>query len=314
MDSGLKGAPLTQQPVRESSDRSRAGLLYGLAAYGIWGGFPILFKMLESANPFEVLAHRIIWSLLLCVVALLILRHSFPRAIFTSARSFGLMCVAAVLIAGNWTLYVYGVNTDRVVETALGYFLNPLLSIGLGVVVLGERLRRLQWVAVGLGAVAVVVLSFAAGRLPWIAIGLATLFALYGLVKNRAGKTISALAGLTTETLILLPFACVLLWFFISTDTLVFGNGDTSTSVLLVAVGAFTAIPLLCFAAAASRLPLSVMGMMQYLAPTLQFLVGVFVFHEHMSTLRWVGFTCVWFALCIITWDGLRRRTSPPKS
>lgn len=281
-------------------------MLFGLGAYGIWGAFPIVFRQVENASAVEVLAHRTIWSLLLCLIFLAVLRQKFPTAVFKCRRSLWLMSCAAVLIAANWTVYVYGVNTDRVVETALGYYLNPLLSIGLGVLVLGERLRRLQWTAVGLGAVAVGVLSWSAGTIPWIAMSLAGLFALYGLLKKHVGGSVSALAGLTTETVLLLPLAVVIMWFFQHQGTMAFGSGDVRTSVMLVVVGAFTAIPLLCFAAAAARLPLSMMGMMQYMTPTIQFLIGVLLFGEQMSPSRWIGFGIVWLALTLIAIDGVR--------
>lgn len=283
-----------------AKDRFRAGLGFGIAAYGMWGLFPILFKTVADANPFEVLAHRIIWSLIVCLVIIAFTTRRLPWQAIRSVKSAVLLTVAALLIAANWTLYVYGVNTDRVVETALGYYLNPLLSIAIGVLFFRERLSPMMWTAVGLAVIAVVILAVEQGGLPWIAVGLATLFASYGAVKKVVGVSVSAVDGLTVETALLLPIAGMILAVLGAHSKLVFGTGDASLTVMLIFMGALTAGPLLVFAAAAARLPLTLIGLLQYIAPTMQFLIGVLYYGESMSPLRWAGFGFVWAALTLI--------------
>jgi chloramphenicol-sensitive protein RarD len=218
----------------------------------------------------------------------------------------GALSAAAVFIAVNWGVYIYAVNSGHVVEAALGYFVNPLVTVLLGVVVLRERLRVLQWVAVGIGFGAVAVLTFAYGRPPWIAAVLAFSFATYGLIKNRVGRGVGALTSLSVETAVLTPFALVWLVWMELNGTGTFTGGGTQHSLLLAAAGVVTAVPLLLFAAAARRVPLSTIGLLQYLTPTLQFLIGVLIMGEQMPPARWVGFTLVWLALVVLTWDGLR--------
>ncbi|SHN45356.1 EamA family transporter RarD [Cryptosporangium aurantiacum] len=291
----------------------RRGLLFGITAYGAWGLFPLYFGLLKPAGPLEILAHRIIWSLVTVGVLILVLRRWrwFRTA---GRRTLSLLAAGAVLIAVNWFVYIYGVNSSHVVETALGYFINPLISVLLGVVVLHERLRRTQWIALAIGAAAVVVLTVDYGRPPWIAITLAVSFGLYGLVKKVAGAP--AVEGLTTESLVLiLPALGYVLW-LTSTGDAQFGHVSAGHTALMVVSGALTAGPLLAFAAAANRVPLATIGLLQYLTPTLQFLLGVTVLGEHMPTARWAGFALVWVALIVFSLDSLLavRRASAAKA
>ncbi|SCG59439.1 EamA family transporter RarD [Micromonospora humi] len=291
----------------------RLGYLYGIGAYLLWGFFPIYLKLLRPAGPVEILAHRIVWSVAFVALLLAAMRHvAFLRTLARRPRALAGIALAAVLIAVNWGTYIYGVNSDRVVETALGYFINPLVSVLFGVVALRERLRPAQWAALGVGALAVAVLTVDYGRLPWLALTLAFSFAGYGLVKKRLG--LPAAEGLFVESAVLaLPALAYLVWLSTRGD-LTFGHVSAGHTALLVLAGAATAIPLLLFAGAANRLPLSTVGMLQYLAPILQLGCGVLIFHEPMPPARLAGFALVWLALLVFTADALhhsRRRPRP---
>lgn len=289
---------------------SYAGYLYGLGAYTLWGIFPAYFKLLQPSGAIEVLSHRIAWSLLFMIAVLTAVRRwRNIVALLHKPATVAVVALAAVLLALNWGTYIYGVNTNRVVETSLGYFINPLVVIVLGVVMLGERLRPAQWTAVGVGALAVLVLAVGLGQLPWIALILAVSFGFYGLVKKRLG--LPPTDGLFVESTVLaLPALAVLGWLAFAHETTV-GTVSTVHTLLIVASGAITAIPLLLFAGAANRIPMVGLGMLQYVAPTLQLALGVFLFHEPMPPVRLFGFGLVWVALAIFTWDGVRnsRRT-----
>ncbi|WP_433315209.1 EamA family transporter RarD [Micromonospora sp. CA-269861] len=288
----------------------RLGYLYGLGAYLLWGFFPLYLKLLRPAGPLEILAHRIVWSVVFVALLLAALRNiGFLRALLRRPWAVAGIVAAAALIAVNWGTYIYGVNSDRVVETALGYFINPLVVVLLGVAVLRERLRPAQWVALGIGASAVVVLTVDYGRLPWLALTLAFSFAGYGLVKKRLG--LPAAEGLFVESAVLaLPALGYLAWLTAKAD-LTFGHVSAGHTALLVLAGAATAIPLLLFAGAANRLPLSSLGTIQYLTPTLQLGFGVLIFHEPMPPARLAGFALVWLALIVFTADAVQtsRRT-----
>ena len=221
-------------------------------------------------------------------------------------RSLGLLALAAVLLSINWITFVFGIQTDRVVDDALGYFINPLVTVTLAVVVLRERLRLLQWVAVGFGALAVVVITVGYGKLPWIALVLAASFGSYGLIKNRVGRTVEAIPGLAVETLVLAPLALgYLLWLGTTGDGTFAGQGR-GHALVVASAGIVTAVPLLLFGSAARRLPLSTVGLLQYITPILQFLIGVAVLHEQMPVARWWGFGLVWVAIALLTFDSLR--------
>jgi chloramphenicol-sensitive protein RarD len=285
----------------------RRGTAYGAAAYLLWGLFPLYFPLLEPAGALEILAHRVVWSLLV-VLGLLGLGRSWSwvRPLLRDRRTLGSMVLAAVLIALNWALYIWAVNSEHVVETSLGYFITPVVLVLIGVVVLHERLRPVQWVAIGLGTVAVLVLTVDYGRPPWIALGLAASFATYGLIKKRVGATVGAVQSLTVETAVLaLPALAYLLTLEGSGDGH-FGHVGAGHSLLLASAGVATAVPLLFFAAAARRVPLSTLGLLQYLAPVLQFLIGVLLYDEPMPASRLVGFALVWVALVVLSVDGVR--------
>jgi chloramphenicol-sensitive protein RarD len=282
----------------------RRGYLYGLSAYVLWGFFPIYFKALRPSGPVEILAHRVIWSVLFIALVLTVVRGW--RALRSLARpaTLGGVALAAALIAVNWGTYIYGVNSDRVVETALGYFITPLVVVLIGVVVLGERLRVAQWLAVAIGAAAVAVLTVDYGRAPYIALTLAASFGAYGLTKKRLG--LPAAHGLFVESSVLaLPCLAYLGWLAWQGDS-TFGHVSAGHTALLLGAGAATAIPLLMFAGAANRLPLTALGLLQYVAPILQLGCGVLLFHEPMPPARLAGFALVWAALIVFTVDGGR--------
>jgi chloramphenicol-sensitive protein RarD len=284
---------------------SRRGLLFGLLAYVIWGFFPLYWKLLEPASPVEILAHRIVWSAVFVTLVLLAVRDwKFLPDLMRRPRTLAGIALAAVVISVNWGLYIYGVNSDHVVETSLGYFINPLVTVLLGVLVLRERLRIAQWVALGIGAAAVAVLTVDYGRLPWIALSLALSFGTYGLIKKRLGMP--AAGGLFVESSILALPALGYLGWLASRHDLAFGQVSAAHTALLVLAGPVTAVPLLLFAGAANRIPLSTLGLLQYLTPVLQLGCGVLVYHEPMPPGRLAGFALVWAALVIFTWDGLR--------
>ena len=295
-----------------SSDRTQRGILYGIGAYTLWGVVPLFWPLLARAGALEILAQRIIWSLVICGILLLTV---VPRGWWSrigQRRSLLLLALAAALVSVNWGTYIWAVIHGHVVETALGYYINPILSILIGVVFLRERLAPLQWVSVSLAALAVLVLTFDYGRLPWIALTLATSFALYGLIKKQVNG--GAVETLTVESAVLTPVALGYLVFLQVTGGLTFGHLGWEHTLLLIASGLVTVVPLLFFAAATTRLPLSTLGLLQYIAPTLQFLLGVLYFGEEMSVGRWVGFALVWLALVILTAHGISqaRRSRRP--
>ncbi|GHE43129.1 protein RarD [Streptosporangium violaceochromogenes] len=284
---------------------SRRGVLYGIAAYSMWGLFPLYWPLLKPSSALEILAHRMAWSLIAVVVILAVRRHwSWFRELLRTPKKLGLLALAAVIVTVNWGVYIFAVNTGHVIESALGYFINPLVSVLFGVVVFRERLRPWQWGAAGLGALAVVVIAVGYGRPPWIALVLALSFGTYGLVKKVAG--VGAAESMAVETLVLLPPALGYLLYLQGQGTATFGSMGTGHALLLVGAGVITALPLLCFTAAAIRVPLTTMGLLQYIAPILQFLCGVVVVHEVMPPSRWAGFAIVWLALSLFTWDSLR--------
>jgi chloramphenicol-sensitive protein RarD len=296
------------------------GLLYGAGAYLLWGLFPLYWPLLEPARPPEILAHRIVWSLLV-VVLLLALRRDWQwvRVLAGRPRAAAGLAAAAVLIAANWSVYIYGVNSGHVVETSLGYFINPVVTVLIGVVVLGERLRRAQWAAVALGAVAVLVLGLDYGRPPYLALALAFSFALYGLIKKQVGASVGAVQSLTVETAVL--FVPALTWLLVldARGDGQLGHAGWGQALLLASAGPVTAVPLLLFAAAARRVPLTALGLLQYLAPVLQFATGVLVYDEPMPASRLAGFALVWLALVVLTGDTVReyrrsRRARSPEA
>lgn len=278
-------------------------------AYGLWGLFPLYFRLLDDVSPVEVVANRVVWSLVFLAI-LTTATRSWRRTLVaaSSRRDVVLLGVAAAFLALNWGFYVYAVSTNQVVEASLGYFINPLVSVGLGVLVLRERLRRLQWLAVGVAVAAVAVLAVSYGRPPWISLVLAFSFGIYGLIKKQVGA--GAVESLTIETAVLAPIALAVIIGFSVQGASAMTTDGVATDVLLVLLGPVTAIPLLAFGGAATRIPLSTLGLMQYLTPVFQFLLGVLVFGEAMSPTRWAGFLLVWISLVIMSVDGLRQARS----
>ncbi|MEU3890944.1 EamA family transporter RarD [Streptomyces sp. NPDC029041] len=281
------------------------GLLNGFAAYGMWGLVPLFWPLLKPAGAAEILAHRMVWSLVFVGAALLVLRRwAWAGELLRQPRKLALITVAAAVITVNWGLYIWSVNSGHVVEASLGYFINPLVTIALGVLLLKERLRPAQWAAVGTGCAAVVVLTIGYGRLPWISLCLAFSFATYGLVKKKVG--LGGIESLAAETAIqFLPALGFLVWLSARGGS-TFATEGMGHAALLASAGIVTALPLVCFGAAAIRVPLSTIGLLQYLTPVFQFLLGILYFHEEMPPERWAGFALVWLALTLLTWDALR--------
>jgi len=293
--------------------RDGEGVLYGLLAYGLWGAFPLYFVHLHRSSPVEIVVHRVLWSLLVCLGLVVALQRGGD--LLRAARSWRTvvsLTMAALVLALNWGIYVYAMTSGQVVQASLGYFINPLVTVLLGVAVLHERLRPAQWAAIGMGALAVGVITVDYGGLPWIALSLAFTFAFYGLVKNRVGVSHGALTSLTTETLALAPIAAIVLAWMEWTGQGHFSDNPPRQGLLLAGTGVATVIPLLLFAAAARRVPLSTVGLMQFLTPVLQLLCGVLVLGETVPPSRWIGFGLVWVALAVLTTDSLsqaRRRS-----
>jgi len=285
-----------------------SGLWYGVAAYSIWGLFPLYWKLVSHVPALQILGHRIVWSFLALIVLTTVARRRDAQASPWSVprQVIGLYAIAAVLIGVNWFLYVYAVNAGFVVETSLGYFITPLVNVLLGVVVFRERLRPAQWAAVAIAAAGVAYLTRVYGSVPWVAAGLATSFGSYGLVKKKA--PLDSLRGLTLETAVLAPAAAVYL------ATLYFNGGGSflrsglPSDLLLVGGGLVTIGPLLLFATAVRRVPLTIVGLLQYISPTIQFLLGIFLYHEPLSRTQLIGFGMVWTAIVVFSADSLRVR------
>lgn len=284
---------------------SRAGMAFGLVAFGVWGLLPLYWHALESAGAGEVLAHRMVWSLPTALVVLLLARSwSWIRPLLRQPRRLAMLAGTATLITVNWGLFIWAVSQERTIEASLGYFINPLLTIAMGVLLLRERLRPAQWAAVAIGALAVLVMSVAYGQVPWLSLALSTSFGAYGLLKKQTG--LDGAEGFAADAALqFLPAAGFLL--------LVAGRGEGSFAaegpghlLLLAAAGPVTALPLILFGAATVRVPLSTIGLMQYIAPTAMFLLGLLAFGEEMPPERWAGFLLVWAALTVLTWDALR--------
>ena len=276
----------------------RLGVIYALIAYGIWGVLPLYLKALHAVPPLQVVAHRIVWSALLLVLVVTATRKlEFVRQVRARPRILLTFLASALGLSVNWLVYIWAVGQGRVVDASLGYFINPLFSVVLAVVVLKERLRNLQWAAVALAGTGVLWLTALVGQLPWIGLTLAASFGTYGLLRKTA--SVDALGGLTLETLLLLPPSLVYLLSVSASGHGAWASADVSLRSLLVAAGPITAIPLVSFAAGARRIPLSLVGILQYLGPTLQLGLGVFVFHERLSGAKLAGFALIWLGLVI---------------
>jgi chloramphenicol-sensitive protein RarD len=285
----------------------RRGFLYGLAAYLVWGLFPLYWKLLDRSGAIEVLAHRVVWSMLTISLLVVVLRK-FGRlkAVLRDPRRRWRLIAAAGLIAVNWGTYIWGVQNDRVVETSLGYFITPLFTVLLGVLVLKERLRAVQWTALGIAFLAVIGLTIENGRPPWVALVLTFSFGLYGLAKKQAGA--GAIEGMAIETATVAPVAlAALVVLGLQGQSTVADHGAGYLVVVMLA-GPITSIPLLLFGAASTRVSMTTLGLLNYITPSMQFALAVLLFHEVMSPMRWAGFGLVWFALAIFTWDSMMHR------
>ncbi|TDP62123.1 EamA family transporter RarD [Roseateles toxinivorans] len=286
------------------------GVLSAALAYACWGLFPLFFKLLGHVNPAEVVAHRTVWSLLFVLLVLAVMkRFAWMRDLLGKPRVLAAFALSALLLACNWLVYVWAVQNDHVLDASLGYFINPLVNVALGFLVLHERPRKLQWLAVGLAAAGVLWLTLQAGRLPWVALALAFSFGFYGLLRKIA--PLGALEGLTLETLILTPVAIAALawWSWQGHGALVAGDG--ATLALLLLAGPLTAVTLLLFASGARRIPMTTLGLLQYIAPTLQFGLGVWIFHEPFQPARLIGFALIWLALAVYSLESLWTRWRP---
>ena len=289
------------------SNRTGVGLAFAIGAYGLWGFLPLYFTTLAPAGPIEIVAWRVVLSLVFCAILLTVTRGWHALAVIArDRRTMLIMGAAGALILVNWLVYVFAALSGHVVEAALGYFTNPIVTVLLGVLVLRERLRPMQWTALGLSAVAVLVLAVNYGQFPWIALALAFSFGLYGFIKKQVGARVDAISGLTIETAWLAPIAAVVLIVLSLNGELVLGTQPAVHTALLLSAGVITAVPLLLFAAAARRLKLTHIGLTQFFAPVLQFVIGVYYFHEQMPLTRWLGFALVWIALIILTVDLFR--------
>ncbi len=301
------GVPVTDTGAVALATRERTlGGVYAFSAYLLWGFLPLYFVLLAPTGPWELVAWRIILSLVFCALLLTVTRTwAALIRIMRQPRLLGLTALAGALIYVNWQVFMIGALTGHVIETSLGYFINPIATVLLGVFVLREKLRTTQWIAIGFAAAAVVVIIVGYGSFPWIALTLATSFSIYGLVKKRVGPSVDAVSGLTLESFWLLPVAGVLLTIVGLTTGFTMGTVSVEHTLLLSLAGAITAIPLLFFAAGARRTTLTVIGLLQFIAPILQFITGAYILGEPMPVERWIGFGLVWIALLVLTVDSL---------
>ncbi len=299
--------PLTLALRVQAVPEQRKGFIYGFTAYLMWGLFPLYWRLLDRSGAIELLAHRVIWSLLTIAALVAVLRKfGQVKALLRQPRKRWALMGAALLISVNWGTYIWGVIHGHVVETSLGYFITPLFAVFLGVVVLKERLRPAQWVALAIAFIAVLGLAIENGRPPWIAITLTFSWGFYGLVKKKADA--GAIEGMAVESATVVPLAIAALVVLGVQGQSTVTHGGTGYFILVLLTGPLTAVPLLFFGAAATRTSLTTLGLLNYVAPILQFICGVTLFHEHMSPMRWAGFGLVWLALAIFTFDGLNRR------
>lgn len=287
----------------------RTGILSAALAFLCWGLFPLYFRALADVPPMQILVHRVLWSLVFLAIILTVRgQWKWLLEVRRQPKVIGSFFVSALLLSGNWLLYIWAVNNGHVIEASLGYFINPLVNVMLGYLILKERLRVVQWSAIGLATIGVMWLTWQGGQVPWIALVLAASFGAYGLMRKTAA--LGALEGLSFETLILFPFAMAYLtWVTLAGDNVFFTSTSDTTRYLLVAAGPITAIPLLLFASGARKIPLSVLGLLQYIGPTIQLSIGIFLFHEAFTLERLIGFALIWGALAIYAGEGWYRRS-----
>ena len=290
--------------VEDKAKVRSLGLLFGVSAYTLWGLFPIYWPLLKPANPLEIVSHRAVWTLVFCFIILALTKTlKSTLSLLKRPKIVAGLFLSSILISINWIIYIYAANTGHVIEASLGYFINPLVVIATGVIVLKEKMRPLQWSAVGIAAIGVAVLTIDYGRLPWIALGLALSWGSYGLVKKQLG--LGALEGLSIETLLSSGFYLGYLIWLGNRGEGKFSHSLTLT-LLLIGGGAVTAIPLLLFNGSTNRLPLTLVGLLQYITPTIQFCIGVWYYHEDMPAARWAGFLIIWVALMSLALDLIR--------
>jgi chloramphenicol-sensitive protein RarD len=291
----------------------RTGILSAASAFLCWGLFPLYFHAIGAVPPLQILAHRMLWSLLFLLIVLAVRRQWAWLGVVRQPRILGSFIASAVLLSVNWLIYIWAVNNGHVIEASLGYFINPLINISLGYLLLKERLRPAQWMAISVAALGVAWLTWQAGNVPWIALALGFSFGGYGLLRKTAA--LGALEGLSFETMVLFPVAAAyVVWLTVHGQNAFINTESTGTRLLLMAAGPITAIPLLLFASGARQIPLSVLGLLQYLSPTLQFLLGVWMFHEAFTPDRLVGFVLIWAALALFAIEGLLRKPAPAKA
>ena len=284
--------------------KNRLGLLFGVSAYSLWGAFPLYWPLLEPANPLEIVSHRAVWTLVFCFIVLAATKALKTTLVTLKRPTVAIkLFLTSLLISINWLVYIWATNNEHVVEASLGYYINPLIIIGFGVIFLKEKMRPLQWAAVSIATFGVLVLTFDYGRLPWIALALAVSWGSYGLIKKQLG--LGALEGLAIETFISSFFYLAYLVYLGDQGTGQFGQ-SWGLTILLISAGAVTAIPLLLFNGSTNRLPFTTIGLLQYITPTLQFSIGVWVLNEDMPTARWIGFLIIWAALVTLAIDLIR--------
>ncbi len=286
------------------------GILFGVAAYTIWGLLPIYWKLLKQVPALEIMSQRVVWLLVILVGIRSVRKQWGWLAQLGDRRIILTSLAAAALLALNWFVYIWGVNAGFILETSLGYFINPLVNVVLGVVLLGERIRTGQWLAVGIAAAGVLYLTVSYGSLPWIALTLAFSFGFYGLLKKRS--SLGSVESLTLEATLMAPVALIFLVFLAVNGEGAFGHTDLSTHLLLIGTGIITAVPLLCFGAAAKLIPLSVLGFLQYLAPTIQFMLGAFIYNETFTQTSLIGFSMIWLALIVFSFEGAHAYRKSP--
>ena len=290
-----------------------SGVVYALAAYVIWGLFPLYFKALEQIPSLQILAHRMVWSLLVVAMLLAVLkRWSWLKILREQPAVLARFALSALLLSSNWGIYIWAVNSNHVVDASLGYYINPLVNVALGSVLLHERLRALQWVALAIAAVGVTVMALELGHVPWISLSLALTFGGYALLRKTA--PLGALEGLAVETAVLFPLALLYLYWLSSQGLNAFSTADVSTRWLLVAAGPITTVPLLLFAAGARRMSMTLLGVLQYITPSLQLALGVWLYHEPFATAKVIGFGLVWAGIAVFLLDGLRNAWSKPRT
>ena len=298
--------------MAKAKSESTKGLIYAFTAYTIWGIVPLYWPKLQPAGPIEILAHRFLWSAVVLYLFLLFTKRvKKALLIFKDTKKLQMLALASLLVGVNWGIFIWASVSGRILDSSLGYYINPLFSIGLGVVLLKEKLRKLQWLAISVATAAILWLTLTLGTPPYVALSLASTFGLYGYIKKKAN--VEAIDSLFIETILATPIALGYLLYLNSTGGNSFGAHGLSHAVWLASAGIITAVPLAMFGAAAIRIPLSTLGFIQYIGPTLQYIVGLYAFHEPMSQNRFMGFVLTWIAIAIISYDALRHRKSVTK-